>query len=105
MNPKDRQIFEKFTKQLRLHIPTAKVIAFGSRARGNSCNDSDFDICIVSDNADAAINDIVRNIAWEVGYENDRIITTTIFDSYQFEHGAMSESTLVDNIRIEGIAA
>ena len=105
MNPKDRHIFEEFTKRIRSHIPMARIIAFGSRARGDSGEESDFDICIVSDRSDSEINDIIRDIAWEVGYEHDRIITTIIFDTYQFEHGPMSESTLVENIITEGIAA
>jgi uncharacterized protein len=44
-------------------------------------------------------------MAWEVGFENDRVITTVVMDQEEFEHGPMSESTLVGNILQEGVAA
>lgn len=44
-------------------------------------------------------------MAWEIGFENDRVITTVILASEQFEKGPMSESTLVKNILEEGVAA
>jgi predicted nucleotidyltransferase len=105
MNLKDRQILEEFSEQVRHSFPNARIIAFGSRSRGDNIEESDFDICIVSDRINPEINDIIRNIAWEVGFEYERVITTVIFDEYQFELGPMSESTLVENIRREGIAA
>ena len=46
----------------------------------------------------------IRDIAWEVGFENDRVITTVLVDKEQFEHGPMSESTIVANILREGIS-
>jgi hypothetical protein len=44
-------------------------------------------------------------MAWEVGFENDRVITTILLDKVQFENGPISESTIVDNILREGISA
>jgi hypothetical protein len=41
----------------------------------------------------------------EIGFENDRVITTFIMDQNQFEDGPMSESTLVESILSEGVAA
>ena len=46
-----------------------------------------------------------RDVAWEVGFKNGRVITTVILDAEQFERGPMSESTLVENIHRQGIAA
>jgi hypothetical protein len=47
----------------------------------------------------------LREVAWEVGFENERVITTIVIEADQFENGPMSESTLVANIMREGIAA
>ena len=47
----------------------------------------------------------IRELAWEVGFQNEYVITTIVFDADQFENGPMSESTLVANIMREGIAA
>ena len=47
----------------------------------------------------------IRNTAWEIGFENDLVVTTVILASEQFERGPMSESTLVKNILQEGVSA
>ena len=60
---------------------------------------------IVLSKVDQKIDRWIRDIAWEVGFENDRGITTVLLDKEQFEHGPMSESTIVDNILREGISA
>jgi predicted nucleotidyltransferase len=103
ISKKDRNILNEFSRRVRARFPAARIWAFGSRARGNATWDSDFDICIVLDRVDEAITRWVRDIAWEVGFENERVITTIVFDSEQFEDGPMSESTLVENILQEGI--
>ncbi len=105
MNQKDRYIFKEFSEQIHKHFPKARIIAFGSRVRGNETWESDLDICVVSEYTEPEISDKIRHIAWEVGFENDRIISTIILNTYQFEHGPMSESTLVRNINQYGIAA
>jgi hypothetical protein len=50
-------------------------------------------------------DEFIRDVAWEVGFENDRVVTTVILSEDGFENGPMSESTLVENILREGIAA
>jgi len=54
---------------------------------------------------DDNIDQWIRDVAWEVGFENERVITMVVLDTYQFEKGPMSESTLVANTLLEGIAA
>ena len=101
----DRKILNEFSARIRRHFTGARIWAFGSRARGIATWESDFDICIVLDRVDKAADRQIRDIAWEVGFENERVITTIVLDSDQFERGPMSESTLVDNILREGVAA
>jgi len=43
------KIARKFARMVRKEIPDAKVILFGSRARGDNLRDSDYDFIIVSD--------------------------------------------------------
>jgi len=105
ISQEDRKILAEFSERIRRVLPGAKIWAFGSRARGVATWESDLDTCIVLDRVDETIDRQIRDIAWEVGFENDRVITTVVFDSAQFERGPMSESTLVANILHEGIAA
>jgi hypothetical protein len=47
----------------------------------------------------------IGDIAWEVGFEHELVITTVCFTSEEFEHGPCSESSLVLNILREGVPA
>ncbi len=60
---------------------------------------------IVLSEVDQKIDRWIRDLAWEVGFQNDRVITTVLLNKEQFEYGPMSESTIVDNILREGISA
>ncbi len=105
MSKEDRKILNEFTSRVREKFTDARVWAFGSRARGGATWESDFDIFIVLSKVDKKTDRWIRDLAWEVGFENDRVITTVLLDRAQFEHGPMSESTLVANILREGISA
>jgi predicted nucleotidyltransferase len=105
MAEQDRRILAEFTTRVCERFPAARIWAFGSRARGGAEWDSDFDICIVLDQIDHMIDLWIRDVAWEIGFENDRVITTVLISKEQFEYGPMSESTLVANILREGISA
>ncbi len=101
----DRGVLTELTARIRERFPGARVWAYGSRVRGTAAWDSDFDVCIVLQQVDREIDRWIRDMAWEVGFENDRVITTVVMDNEEFEHGPMSESTLVGNILQEGVAA
>lgn len=104
MSKEDREILKKFKARVHERFADTRIWAFGSRARGDATWDSDFDIFIVLSKVDQKIDRWIRDIAWEVGFDNDRVITTVLLDEEQFEHGPMSESTIVDNILREGIS-
>ena len=105
MSKEDRKILKEFTSRIHERFSDARVWAFGSRARGEATWESDFDIFIVLNEVDQKINRWIRDIAWEVGFKNERVITTILLDKVQFEQGPMSESTIVDNVLREGISA
>jgi predicted nucleotidyltransferase len=105
MNTTDRRILSELADQLRQRYTEARIWAYGSGAKGTADWDSDFDICIVLDKVTPEKERFIRDIAWEIGFENDRVITTFIIDQERFEHGPMSESSLVANILSEGVSA
>ncbi len=105
MKQEDRKILKELAGRIRAIFPDAQIWAFGSRARGKAKWDSDFDVCIVLEKVDEHVDRLIRQIAWEVGFDNDRVITTVVIEKKDFEMGPMSESTLVSNILREGIQA
>ncbi|UCE53828.1 MAG: nucleotidyltransferase domain-containing protein [Desulfobacterales bacterium] len=105
MSKEDRKILKNFKARVHERFSDARIWAFGSRARGDATWDSDFDIFIVLRVVDQKTDRWISDIAWEVGFENDRVITTVLIDNEQFEHGPISESTILSNILREGISA
>jgi predicted nucleotidyltransferase len=105
MSPEDRRILELFARRVRLLAPSAAVWAFGSRARGTAHSESDLDLCVVVPQATRALRESVHSAAWEIGFEHARILAPVILSEEDFERGPMSASTLVANIRREGVAA
>ena len=71
----DRDILNLFALRVRERFPEARVWAFGSRARGDVVWDSDFDVCVILDRLDAATDHALSDVAWEVGFSHDRVIT------------------------------
>jgi predicted nucleotidyltransferase len=102
---KDEIVLNELAGRIRTRYPEARIWIFGSRARGQSGLDSDFDLCVVLKTINEEADEFIRDVAWEVGFENDRVVTTVILSEDGFENGPMSESTLVENILREGIAA
>ena len=105
MTKEDRKIFKEFTDRVHERFSDARVWAFGSRVRGDATWESDFDMFIVLSEVDQKIDRWIRDLAWEVGFNNDRVFTTVLLNNEQFESGPMAESTIVDNILREGISA
>jgi len=101
----DRKILNGFADRVRGRYPEARIWAFGSRARGDAEEGSDLDVCIVLPSVNRKMREMIREVAWEVGFENNCVVTTVILNEEQFENGPMSESTLVENILHEGITA
>jgi hypothetical protein len=62
-------------------------------------------VLVVLSKIDQIADRFIRDIAWEVGFANERVITTILIDKEQFENGPMSESSIVANILREGVNA
>ena len=105
MSAQDSQILETFATRVRHHFPEARIWAFGSRAHGEGTWESDLDVCVVLNRHDDYVDDISDQIAWEVGFQHEVVISAICFAHGEFEQGPMSESTLVMNILRDGIAA
>jgi predicted nucleotidyltransferase len=105
MSPEDRVLLELFARQVRLSVPAAAVWAFGSRARGTPHPDSDLDLCVVVPQVTPEVRDAIHSAAWEIGFEHGCVLAPVIVSEENFERGPMSASTLVANIRRDGVVA
>jgi len=103
MADRDRQILDLFAARVRERFPDADVWAFGSRARGDAIWESDLDVCVVVNHLTNEDRHALWHMAWEIGFEQEILISVVPFSKDEFEYGPCSESPLVLNILREGI--
>ena len=105
MKPMHRRLLEEFAAKVRTRYPEARVRAFGSCARGTATKGSDLDICVVLHRMQPEDRLTISDIAWEVGFAHDLLLSTVVFSAEEFENGPVSAGPLLDSIRSEGVAA
>jgi len=100
------EVAREFAKRIRALIPKAIIILYGSAARGDMEEFSDIDIYVeVPDGSDIdSIRSQVSDIAWEVGFENDKIIQAVVYLKSAVWNTPRRSSPFIKSIHIEGIA-
>lgn len=102
-NRKPDKVIKQLATTLRERLGThiVKVILFGSRARDDYEKDSDYDVLILLDKVTKEISDEIDEIVWQVGWDNDVLITSIIHDEKTFDTHIYEP--LFINVRKEGI--
>ncbi len=100
---KDRRVVERF-KNLMLErgVSLHSVVLFGSRARGDEDEDSDYDVLVVVECLDRAIRGIVSRCAWEVGFEDCLLLVPVVVTTDEIEKSPFRSSLLMQAVREEG---
>lgn len=101
---KNEEVQNKISKSIHNNDPLAEVFLFGSRARGDASNDSDWDILILVDE-DKVTNDIedkFRDGLYDIELDSGQIISTFIY-SKSYWKNTLIYSPLYKNIIEEGI--
>lgn len=97
-------IRERITKTINDKDPNAEAYLFGSRARGDFRDDSDWDILILIDDTKVTnnIEDRFRDDLYELELETGQIISTFIYTK-EFWRQNLIYSPLYKNVSREGI--
>jgi len=99
----DRRIALEFRRRLSAVTPILDLRVFGSRARGDAAPDSDLDLFIELEEATPELRQRISEIAWEVGFEMDRVIYTVVATRDDLERGPMGANPLILNVEQEGV--
>lgn len=78
-----------------------QVILFGSSARGDANEDSDVDVLVIAPVLDARAEEIIGDLAWEVGYEAGIVLSVIPVSQEQLH--LLQYSPLFQSVQREGI--
>ncbi len=100
----DRSVMESFKQVLvERGVPIRSVILFGSRARGDHDEDSDFDVMVITDRVDPEIRESVSHAAWEIDFERGTLICPIIVTQHDLEQTPFRSSLLMRAVNDEGV--
>lgn len=100
------EISKKFAERVHALYPDAKILLYGSAARGEMEELSDIDIYIeVPDACDIeSARTQISDIAWEVGYADDKIIQTVVYRKSDVWDTPRRSSPFIKAVHSEGVA-
>lgn len=99
----DRHIVHEFKQRLSADVPILDLRVFGSRTRGDFTDESDLDLFIEVEVLTPQVRRRIFEIAWEVGFERDRVISTFVASSDQIKAGPLAANPILLEIENEGV--
>jgi len=104
MNADERAALLRFKELLQRVFPDAQVLLFGSRARGDADQVSDFDVLVILETSDLReVRKYASECAWEAGFEGGIVIVPFVVSRDRWERGPERYSLLAKAVRDEGI--
>jgi predicted nucleotidyltransferase len=103
LSPQVNFIGEKIKALVKKQDKEAQVLLFGSRARGDSENESDWDILVLTDkNSDELNNLLIKEFLYQIEMPYHVVISAIVKNKHEwYDHYAVTP--LFDSIQKEGI--
>ena len=82
MKEKDKHIATRIRTEIKRIDPKARIVLFGSRARGDAKKDSDWDLLILIDSLDIReLEDLFRDKIYDLELETGEIISMFVYNN------------------------
>jgi predicted nucleotidyltransferase len=104
MHQEDILLAINFKQRLEAITEVKQMIVFGSRARGDSSPGSDLDVFIELPGLSHELRDKIFNIAWELSFENEIVISTLLATSKMLVNSPLAANPILRTIQAEGVA-
>jgi predicted nucleotidyltransferase len=103
MKEKDSHIANRIRSEIKQIDPKAKVILFGSRARGDAKRESDWDVLILIDSPNIfKAEDLFRDKIYDLELETGEIISMFVYNKKDW-NSRHKITPLYRNIKKEGV--
>jgi predicted nucleotidyltransferase len=102
MKERDVEIARQLKERLSEVVPLIDFRVFGSRARGDSDEDSDMDVFIEVESLDRETREKIFDVVWEVGFDNYLVISPITCTPTEIKETPFRSSSVLKNIYEEG---
>jgi uncharacterized protein len=98
-----KDILQKVKQTLKMAAPDARILLYGSRARGDGQRDSDWDILVIlnKQKIESSDYDLISYPIYELGWQEDVMFSVKLYT--QAEWNERSFTPFYKNVEKEGI--
>jgi predicted nucleotidyltransferase len=103
MNNQIQSELDTIVAEITSLVPDAQVILFGSYAKGQEHEDSDLDLCIVSESFPGRRIDLMHAIRYAVYKKTSLPLDIVVYPRKEFQINSKSRSRMEHSIVSEGV--
>ena len=103
MLTREKSIVEELAEKLSANRRIVRIVAFGSRVRGDFRVDSDLDLLIVVDRKDRAVKDFIVTLIYDYELATDVSFSPTVLSLHELEVNRKMGSPFLQSIDAEGM--